>query len=177
MSQLKPGVLRGEVVLLRPTVTADAEPLTATLAHPSVAKWWGRYDRDRVERELIDPDDGTVPFAIEIDGQVIGLIQYWEEPEPDYRHAGIDIFLHPAWHGRGLGADAVRTIARFLFEEGGHHRITIDPAAHNERAIRAYRKVGFKPVGIMRRYERGPGGVWHDSLLMDLLQEELVGRN
>jgi aminoglycoside 6'-N-acetyltransferase len=35
---------------------------------------------------------------------VIGLIQYWEENESDYRHAAIDIFLHPDWHGRGLGA-------------------------------------------------------------------------
>jgi aminoglycoside 6'-N-acetyltransferase len=25
----------------------------------------------------------------------------------------------------------------------------------------------------MRAYERGPDGVWHDGLLMDLLREEL----
>jgi hypothetical protein len=42
----------------------------------------GRYDRDRVRRELVDPDDGTVTFAIQADGQAIGLIQYWEEPDP-----------------------------------------------------------------------------------------------
>ncbi|MDP9472475.1 MAG: GNAT family N-acetyltransferase [Chloroflexota bacterium] len=174
---MKPGMLRGEGVLLRPTVAADAERLTAILTHPGIAEWWGHYDHDRVEREMIDPDDETVPFAIEVDGEVIGLIQYWEEPEPDYRHASIDIFLHPAWHGRGLGVDAVRTVARFLLEEGGHHRITIDPAAHNERAIRAYRKVGFQPVGVMRRYERGLDGTWHDSLLMDLLWEELILRS
>ena len=37
-------------------------------------------------------------------------------------------------------------------------------------AIRAYEKVGFKPVGVMRRSERDVGGDgWHDSLLMELL--------
>ncbi len=49
----------------------------------------------------------------------------------------------------------------------------IDPALANERAIRAYAAVGFRRVGILRRYERGPDGVWEDGLLMDLLAEEL----
>ena len=44
----------------------------------------------------------------------------------------------------------------------------------NERAISAYKKVGFKPVGVLRRYEMGPDGTFHDSLLMDLLIEELT---
>jgi RimJ/RimL family protein N-acetyltransferase len=53
-------------------------------------------------------------------------------------------------------------------------RLTIDPAADNQRAIRAYRRVGFRPVGVLRRYERGPDGGWHDGLLMDLLPEDLT---
>jgi aminoglycoside 6'-N-acetyltransferase len=57
----------------------------------------------------------------------------------------------------------------------GHHRFTIDPAIANGRAIAAYAKLGFRPVGTMRSYERGNDGSWHDSLLMDLLGDELVG--
>ena len=45
-----------------------------------------------------------------------------------------------------------------------HHRIEIDPAAHNAAAIRAYTKVGFRPVGVTRRSERGPDGTWHEGL-------------
>ena len=90
-----------------------------------------------------------------------------------YRHAGIDIALAEGWRGRGIGADAIRTLARYLFEVGGHHRLTIDPAAANARAIRSYERLGFRPVGIMRSYERGLDGTWHDGLLMDLLPEEL----
>ena len=55
-----------------------------------------------------------------------------------------------------------------------HHRLTIDPAADNAAAIRCYKKVGFRPVGVMRRYEQGAEGTWHDGLLMDLLAEELL---
>jgi aminoglycoside 6'-N-acetyltransferase len=170
----KPGSLHGHALRLRPVTAGDAPRLTEILTHPEVARWWGRFDLDRVRRELVDAHDGTVAFAVEADGQLIGLIQYWQEPDPDYRHAALDIFLHPDWHGRGLGADAVRTLARHLFQQRGHHRLTIDPAAHNQRAIRAYRRVGFRPVGVMRRYERGPDGSWHDGLLMDLLPEDLT---
>ncbi len=176
MTTPEPGPLRGEVVHLRSVTTHDAARLTEILTHPGVAQWWGNFDLDRVQEELIDPDDGTVTLAVEADGQVIGLIQYWEENDPDYRHAAIDVFLHPAWHGRGLGADAVRTVARHLFGQRGHHRLTIDPAAHNQRAIRSYQRVGFRPVGVMRRYERGADGSWHDGLLMDLLPEDLIRR-
>ena len=71
-----------------------------------------------------------------------------------------------------MGAEAIRVLARHLFEERGHHRLTIDPAADNAAAIRAYEKVGFRRVGVMRLYERGPDGDWHDGLLMDMLREE-----
>jgi aminoglycoside 6'-N-acetyltransferase len=174
MRKPQPATLQGQAVRLRPVTAGDAPRLTEILTHPEVARWWGRYDLDRVQRELVDPDDGTVTFAIQADGQAIGLIQYWEEPDPDYRHAALDIFLHPDWHGRSLGADAIRTLARHLFQDRGHHRLTIDPAADNQRAIRAYRRVGFRPVGVLRRYERGPDGGWHDGLLMDLLPEDLT---
>jgi aminoglycoside 6'-N-acetyltransferase len=77
-------------------------------------------------------------------------------------------------HRRGLGADAVRTLSRHLIDGLGHHRLVIDPAADNVAAIRCYAKAGFKPVGVMRRYERGDDGTWHDGLLMDLLADELI---
>jgi aminoglycoside 6'-N-acetyltransferase len=38
-----------------------------------------------------------------------------------------------------------------------------------------YEKVGFRPVGVMRRYERGADGAWHDNLLMELLAEDVPG--
>ena len=166
--------LQGEIVSLRLAGAGDAPRLAEILTLPGVAEWWPGYDLARVRRELAESWADAASFAVEVDGQVIGLIQYSEENEPDYRHAAIDIALHPAWHGRGLGTDAVRTLARHLFAARGHHRVTIDPAAANERAIRSYRRVGFRPVGIMRRYERGADGTWHDSLLMDLLPEELT---
>lgn len=113
---------------------------------------------------------------IEVEGAVGGLIQFFEEVDPKYRHATIDIFLDPALHGRGIGTEALRRIVRQLIDERGHHRITIDPAAANTGAIRTYEKVGFRPVGTLRQAERDADGEgWHDALLMELLAgEELL---
>ena len=119
-------------------------------------------------------EQDTTAYVIELDGRVVGWIQWQAEEEPDYRHASMDIYVDAAVHGRGVGTDAVRTLARHLIDDHGHHRLTIDPAADNAAAIRAYTKVGFRPVGIMRRHERGVDGTWHDSLLMDLLVDELL---
>jgi aminoglycoside 6'-N-acetyltransferase len=164
-------VLRGERVLLRPGRPEDAEGLVRIRNEPGVARRWGSADiEEEISEGFISADDG---FVIEVDGEVIGAIQYHEEDEPTYRHAGMDIFLTASRHGEGFGTEALKVLARHLFEERGHHRLTIDPAADNAAAIRAYEKVGFRAVGIMRNYERGPDGVWHDGLLMDMLKEDL----
>ena len=157
-------VIHGERVTLRPAGPGDLPRLLEIVREPEVARWWGP------DGEL---DDDTAMFVIEVDGETAGGIQYWEEDDPDYRHAGIDVFLAAAFQDRGLGSDAVRSLARHLFDVRGHHRLTIDPAAANARAIRAYERVGFKPVGVLRQYERGPDGTFHDGILMDLLAGEL----
>jgi aminoglycoside 6'-N-acetyltransferase len=164
--------LRGERVLLRPLTPANVPAVAAIQAQPGVARWWGE-PREEDLREKVDGTERVAAFAIELDGKVIGLIQYHEEEDPMYRHAGIDLFISEHAHGQGLGTDAVRTLASYLIRERGHHRLVIDPAADNAAAIRAYEKVGFRPVGLMRQYERLPGGDWHDGLLMDLLADEL----
>jgi aminoglycoside 6'-N-acetyltransferase len=165
--------LRGERVTLRPITLDDAPRLAEIAAEPEIAYWWLGLTEDDL-REKAGPEEDTMVFVVEEGGEVVGLVEAGEENEPDYRHASIDIFVTAARRGQGLGADAIRTLARHLFEDRGHHRITIDPAATNERAIRVYERVGFKRVGIMRSYERGVDGEWHDGLLLDLLRDELA---
>jgi aminoglycoside 6'-N-acetyltransferase len=165
--------LAGDRVRIRPGRPDDVEPLRAILAEPTVTCWWGEPDpADEIAADLRG-DSCSVLLVIEIDGQVAGGIQFVEENTPMYRHAGIDIFVTGRHHDRGVGTEAVGLLARFLCEQRGHHRLTIDPAAANQRAIRCYEKVGFRRVGVLRRYERGPDGQFHDGLLMDLLREEL----
>jgi aminoglycoside 6'-N-acetyltransferase len=166
-------LLTGRRATIRPGRPNDVEPLRAILAEPSVTCWWGEPDSpEEVAARLLGEDD-SVLLVIEVGGAVAGGIEYHEETDPQYRHAGIDIFLSAAHEGRGVGTEAVDLLARFLFEVRSHHRLTIDPATANVAAIRCYEKVGFRPVGVMRQYERGSDGRFHDGLLMDLLRDEI----
>jgi RimJ/RimL family protein N-acetyltransferase len=163
--------LRGERVVLVPVITVHVPDLRRILHTPEMRLRWG--DEATSPHWPFD-DPSATRFAILLDGAVSGMVQYSEEEEPAYRHASIDVFLDPLVHGRGIGRDAVGTLARHLVHDRGHHRLVIDPAADNEPAIRCYSAVGFRPVGVMRRYERDVDGTgWHDGLLMDLLAEEL----
>ncbi len=158
--------------MLRPLEARDASELRRIHSLPEVVRWWDEPEAGFPESD--DPD--STRLVIEVDGTVAGLIQFGEETTPKYRHAAIDIFLDPGFHGRGIGTEAVRRVVRQLIEERGHHRITIDPAADNVAAIRAYEKVGFRPVGVMQEYERDhDGGGWHDGLLMELLARDADG--
>jgi aminoglycoside 6'-N-acetyltransferase len=155
-------------VILRPLEARDEDELRRILATPEVMRWW-----DEPEERFPFEDPDSTRLTIVVDGAVAGMIQYSEELDPKYRHASIDIFLDPALRGRGVGTEAVRRVVRQLIEERGHHRITIDPAVDNTAAIRSYEKVGFRPVGVMRKYERDlRDGTWHDGLLMELLADE-----
>ena len=165
----------GRSVVLRPITTDDVDALGAMFSEPAVTPWWPRYDGERIQREYLDdPDEGMSAYVIDVDGEVAGLIECFEETDPDYRAASIDIAVATQWHGKGVGLDALRTLAWDLFERRGHHHLTIDPAVENTRAIRAYEKVGFKPVGVLRKNERGADGTFHDALLMDMLAGELI---
>jgi aminoglycoside 6'-N-acetyltransferase len=164
--------LRGERVTLRPLEERDKPRLVEILEEPEVARWFGTASAvDSADEFVSDPE--VTGFAIEAEGVLIGAIGFYEETEPDYRHAGMDLFLATESQNQGLGTEALRLVSRHLFEDRGHHRLIIDPAAENARAIKAYERIGFKPVGVMRGYERGPDGTFHDGLLMDLLRDEL----
>jgi aminoglycoside 6'-N-acetyltransferase len=168
--------LTGDRVVLRPPVAADVPRLVAIRRTPEVAEWWGDEPADELTAEFgnqVGALDNTL-LVVESEGAVVGAIQWYANDDPQFRHAGMDLFLDPAVRGRGLGPAAVRTLVRHLIDAYAFHRFVIDPSAANAAAIRCYIKVGFRPVGVMREYEALDGRTWRDGLLMDLLAGELI---
>jgi aminoglycoside 6'-N-acetyltransferase len=158
--------LAGANVTLTPLAPADAEPLRAIRREPAVEHFWDPLEDDF---PLAD-EPGVERLTIRHRGEVAGMVQLAEELEPKYRSASIDIFVAPDHQGEGVCTEAVRLVVDHLVGERGHHRITIDPAAHNAAAIRCYEKAGFRRVGRMRLAERSADGrSWHDALFMELV--------
>ena len=165
---MKRDTIVGEHVVLAPLAPEHTDALRAIRASDEVARWWGPPE----DGFPFTDEPGATRFAICVDGEIAGLIQFCEEKEdPDRRHASIDIFVAAAFHDRGVGTDAVGTLAGHLLDDRGHHRITIDPSPDNRRAIRCYEKVGFRRVGVMRSEWRDRAtGEWRDTLFMELVR-------
>ena len=164
-------ILRGPRLVVRSMQDTDVDRLAEIAAEPEIWQRWGEESAADLRERLAGLDDVTA-LVVELDDEVAGLIQYHEDTDPDYRHAGVDMFLAGTARGQGYGREALLLVAAHLFEERGHHRVTIDPAADNEPAIRCYTAAGFRTVGVMRRYERGRDGSFHDGLLMELVRPD-----
>jgi aminoglycoside 6'-N-acetyltransferase len=95
------------------------------------------------------------PLIVELDGRPIAYLQSYDPHlEDDHPYAdqpcgslGIDLAIGPPeLVGVGHGSAIVRQFVDALFEEGAP-RVIIDPNPNNARAIRAYEKAGFRPIG------------------------------
>ena len=85
----------GDRVTLRPIAPRDRAPLKAIRDEPEVIRWWG------AQTDAWPGDDDTVEeWTIELDGEIVGFVQFFEEPDEDYRHADVDILLATRVHGR-----------------------------------------------------------------------------
>jgi aminoglycoside 6'-N-acetyltransferase len=142
--------IAGARVTLRPASASDLDLLTAWFGDPEFVRWWGGEPktRDDVAADYLGRNSGNeIVFAFIVlhQSQPIGYIHAWSD-EPNV--GGIDIVLIPAAQNRGLGPDAVRTLAHYCRTALQWTEVTIDPAIDNHRAIRAFEKAGFSPHQI-----------------------------
>ena len=133
------GVLvRGRLTALRPVDVDDVDRLVAWHADPEVSRYWDdeTFTRAEMGERLARAD--VEAWIVEESGEPIGYLQVHPE--------GLDMFLIPEARGRGLGPDAARAMAEHVLREPGRDRVTVDPYAWNEGAVRAWERAGFVEV-------------------------------
>ena len=74
------------------------------------------------------------------------------------------------YRGRGYGADAIRTLCAFGFQEMNLHKIKALVFDFNEPALRCYEKCGFVREGVLRQ-EMFREGKYHDVISLALFQQ------
>lgn len=72
---------------------------------------------------------------------------------------------------RGYGTEAIKLIQYFAFNRLNLHKIDLEVRAYNERAIRCYKKCGFKEEGRIRE-NFFIDGKYTDTLFMGILKSE-----
>jgi RimJ/RimL family protein N-acetyltransferase len=92
----------------------------------------------------------------------------------DYRfrsaEVGIIIGERDCW-GKGYGTETLFLILDYAFAVLGLHNILLDTISFNERAMRTYRRVGFREIG-RRREAYAIGNTTYDIVYMDCLATE-----
>jgi len=110
-------------------------------------------------------------FAIEVDGKLIGSCGLHHSRRRDgSTEFGIGIY-DPEYVGKGYGSDAIRTLLRWAFQIQNWRRVQLRTLACNERAIRAYQKIGFVEEGRLREHVFFQGR-YVDEVVMGLLRSE-----
>ncbi|MFJ3660261.1 GNAT family N-acetyltransferase [Streptomyces sp. NPDC090119] len=137
----------GEATLLVPATEEHLPLLARWFADPEFVREWGGQPlgREEVAAKYIGRRRPAVVSLLVLEGvDPVGYAQYVTAGPYE---GGIDMVLVPHAQGRGHGPDAARALVRHLHTVVGWDRVTVDPEASNRRAVRAWSKAGFRPVG------------------------------
>lgn len=73
--------------------------------------------------------------------------------------------------GRGLGTRVTEAVVSWAFAQLNLHKVSLHVLTNNERAIRIYELLGFRPEGILRD-EQFRDGQFLDMMLMAVFEDE-----
>lgn len=161
--------LVGPLVTLRAPRAEDQAPLVAILSEPEVSVWWVGYTPERVQAEFID--DSANVRIIEVAGECAGAMYVLRGADAEYPTTVMHLFIGTRFRGRRVGEEALALAIRAEFADG-ISRITLDPNVNNGGAIRAYERMGFQRIGVLRDYQVRPGGHLEDALFLDLTRSD-----
>ena len=98
-------------------------------------------------------------YIVTHDGSLIGYFRTsnWSDAN---RHVYVGCDLRADYRGKGFAQTAYRVFLRFLFEECGMNKVSLEVLDHNERARRLYKRLGFVSRASSGRKCGGMIGTW-----------------
>lgn len=160
-------------ILAKSFVKWDRDTEQHRLADSEPAQLWSEKKIKEFVEKSKEKKSSSFRFSVHTlaDDKLIGGVGLWINSwSTAEAWLGISIGDREYW-GKGYGTDAVRLAVQYGFIELNLRRVSLGLHAYNERARKAYEKVGFKMEGTMRG-EGVRDGVRFDSLWMGILSEE-----
>lgn len=173
--------LIGERIYLSPRSLEDTELYTKWLNDMEVTDYTGRtssvmtYDAEvkYLETRNLDMEPAFAIVTLE-DDKLIGSISL-ENINTSNRTAVLGIFIGDEnYRSNGYGTEAIRLLLDFAFNYMNLNSIKLDLVSCNERALKCYKKCGFKECGRWRK-SKFVNGKYYDTIIMDILAEEFTG--
>lgn len=167
-----------EEIALRPAGEDDLPILNKLINDPEVAgefAWFGWRDRQMwhtrlAENGLVSGEGGVL--MVTRGGESAGFVSWRMRPcTPAAHYWEIGVAILPDARGQGIGTQAQRLLARYLFAHTTAHRIEANTEVGNAGEQRALEKAGFTREGV----RRGIGwrdGAWRDGVMYSLLRTD-----
>ncbi len=176
-------ILKGQKVILRPLRLSDAKTFVKWFNDPEVNKFLSVRKMDLAQEKkwiaarIKDKSRSSLTLCIEtLDGRLIGNTSL-EDINLENRRAmfGIVIGDKESWN-QGFGSESARLIIDYGFKKLKLHRIALDVYEFNPRAIKVYKRLGFKTEGVKRDHTRWRGK-YFNATNMGILDREWKSKN
>jgi RimJ/RimL family protein N-acetyltransferase len=133
----------------------------------------GRWTAEQHAAEMAR--DSTRYFVLRDGAEVTAFAIFQHIGEPDRRVHLKRIVARDA--GQGAGTRLLSSALDWLYTETETNRVDLDLFVENERARRAYEKLGFIVEGRLRDYHRSVDGRIRDALIMSILRRDWARRH
>ena len=169
----------GDRIYLSPRNSEDYEIFTEWLNDFETTDYLGRsaqlYTLAGEKKYLEDNNSPEAIFSIITldEDKIIGSVSL-EKINHLKRKATLGIFIGDKnYRNNGYGTEAIKLILEYGFKYLNLNNIKLDLIEFNERALKCYKKCGFKEYGRRRKSEF-VNGKYYDTIEMDILAEEFL---
>jgi RimJ/RimL family protein N-acetyltransferase len=156
-----------------PATAADIPAIMAIERTPGFEGYVGRWSEDQHAAEMAK--SSTRYLVLRDGGEVKAFAIFQQIGEPDLRVHLKRIVAGEA--GQGQGSRLLGSALDWLYTETETNRVDLDLFVENERARRAYEKLGFIVEGRLRDYHRSVDGRIRDALIMSILRKDWAKRH
>jgi len=104
------------------------------------------HDEYRARIALMSTGDERGQFVAERDGRLVAHAGGLRWPERPNTTVVFAVYVTPACRGTGVLGELVEEVAAWS-RAAGRHRLLLEVVTGNERAVRAYRRLGFADSG------------------------------
>ncbi|MGW3354255.1 GNAT family N-acetyltransferase [Streptomyces bungoensis] len=170
-------------ITLRPVTADDLDVFEREFSGPEGVgpyQWFGFRSlvdlrRRFAETGLLGPEAGVLTVAEA--GRTVGRVEWfagtWGRPATSTCWS-LAIGLVPAARGRGIGTQAQRLLAEYLFDHTRAERLQAWTDCANLAEQRSLENAGFVREGVLRSAQ-WRGGQWHDQVIFSMLRAERPG--
>jgi RimJ/RimL family protein N-acetyltransferase len=176
----QPRFLDGDKVYLRPLDMNDLETFCTWFNNPELRKFLlvnfpitKELEKEILEKMLKDENSVVLSIVAKENDKLIGNIGLLQIDKV-HRKADFGIAIGEVEYvSKGYGTEAMKLIINYGFKTLNLHRIELFVHEFNERAIEAYKKVGFIEEG-RKREAFYSDGKYYDEIIMSILKEEWI---